>query len=188
MLYITVTAKEQWDQKTETFSSLDKDCTLELEHSLISIFKWECKHHKPYLDATVEKTNEEILDYIRCMTINKNVDPKAYEFLSKENIQDIHDYINDPHSATWFNDNTSGGKIRASKMRRETLTAELIYYYMGEYGICWEAQKWHINNLLTLINIYSVKNSDGKKMSKKDIINRNSELNKARRMAMHSKG
>lgn len=187
MLTITIKAKDDaWDPVSETFESLNRDWTIQLEHSLISISKWESAHKKPYLSEEPKKTPDEVLDYIRCMTITPNVDPNAYKFLSKENLKDIEDYINDPHTATWFaEDNRPGGR---SKMRKEVLTSELIYYYMTANGISWEAQKWHINRLLTLIRVHGVKEEGGSKMSKKDILSRNSSLNKARRMAMGSKG
>lgn len=187
MLTITIKAREAWDPKSETFRKLNRDWTLQLEHSLISISKWEAKHHKPYLANEPAKTNDEILDYVRCMTINSNVDPEAYDFLDADNMRAINEYINDPMTATWFS--PKPGKSNKSNMpRRETMTNELIYYYMTSYGIDWDAAKWHINRLLTLINVHSEKDSDNPKMSKKDIINRNSALNKARRMATGSKG
>ena len=186
MLTITIKAEEAWDEDSETFVRVDRDWTLQLEHSLISIKKWEQKHHKPYLTEE-KKSKEEILDYIRCMTITSNVPETVYHFLSKDNLTAINQYINDPMTATVIKDNNPGGK--GSKMgRREFLTNELIYYYMTLYGISWQAEKWHINSLLTLINVHAIKDSDGKKMSKKDIINRNSELNKARRAMLGSKG
>lgn len=188
MLTITVKAREAWDAESETFEKLDRDWTLKLEHSLISISDWEAIHKKPYLDDSYQKTAEEILDYIKCMTIASNVDPEVYRFLTKEDIRKISEYINDPMTATWFSKNSKAGNRRSKMPRREILTSELIYYYMTYYGINWEARKWHLNRLLTLINVHSEKDSDNGKMSKKDIINRNSELNKMRRMAMGSKG
>lgn len=188
MLTITIKARpDVWDPETETFDSLDRDWTIQLEHSLISIAKWEAIYKKPYLSEDTKKTTEEVLEYIKCMTITPNVDPHAYKFLSKENVEDIEKYINDPRTATWFADDHRPGGGR-SKMRKEILTSELIYYYMTTNGISWEAQKWHINRLLTLIRVHGVKDEGGAKMSKKDIINRNSALNKARRMALGSKG
>ena len=190
MLTITIKAvQDAWDPEKEQFRCLDRDWTLQLEHSLISISKWEAKYKKPFLisDDEHKKTKEELIDYIRCMTINPNVNPEAYDFLTNKNLDEINNYLNDPHTATWFNDKPGKGK-GGSKIRRETLTSELIYYYMTTYGISWEAQKWHINRLLTLIRVHSEKDSDSPKMSRKDIINRNSALNKARRMASGSKG
>lgn len=186
MLTITVKAREAWDDVNEVFVKLEKDQTLQLEHSLISISKWEAKHKKPYLDDT-PKTAEETLDYVKCMTIGSNVDPIAYRFLTKENMQEITDYVNDPMTATKITKKESVGGKKSKMPRREILTSEVIYYYMTVYGINWEAQKWHLNRLLTVINVHSEKESPTK-MSKKDIINRNSELNKMRRMAMGSKG
>lgn len=188
MLTITIKArKDAWNSDTETFESLDRDWTIQLEHSLISISKWEAKWKKPYLSETEKKTTEEVLDYIKCMTITGNVPDNVYLFMDEENVRAIEQYIRDPYSATWFNEGNS--KVRAgSKLRGETLTSELIYYYMLANEIPFEAQKWHINRLLTLIRICSEKNAEGNKMSKKDILKRNSELNKARRMALGTKG
>lgn len=189
MLTITIKAvDEAWNPQTEQFESLDRDWTIQLEHSLISISKWESIHKKPYLSEDTVKTSDDIIDYIKCMTITPNVDPNAYRFLSKSNINEIQEYINDPRSATWFNEDNEKKKFGGSRGRREVLTSELIYYYMITNDINWEAQKWHINRLLTLIRICNSKNADSPKMSKKDIIGRNSALNKARRMAMNSKG
>ena len=187
MLTITIKATEAWDPVSETFKSLDRDWTLKLEHSLMSIEEWEAIHKKPFLSKDYEKTNQDIMDYVKCMTITPNVPDDVYMFLSPDNMKKINEYINDSRSATWFRDNES--KMGKSKMpRREVMTSELIYYYMTINGISWEAKKWHINRLLTLIRIHSEKDSNGSKMSKKDIINRNSELNKMRRMALGSKG
>lgn len=186
MLTITIKAKKDaWDPVSETFESLDRDWTLQLEHSLISISKWEAKHKIPYLSTDTKKTPEQMLDYIRFMTVTPNVDPNVYKFLTKENVKAIEEYIDDPMTATWFHKKGPKGNTLG---RREVLTNELIYYYMTSYGISWEAQKWHINRLLTLIQVHSEKDSDSPKMSKKDILGRNSALNKARRMASGSKG
>lgn len=190
MLTITIGArKDVWNSDTERFESLDRDWTIQLEHSLISISKWEAKHKKPYLSPTVSKTPDEVLDYIKCMTITPNVDPEAYKFLTNENLHAIENYINDPMSATWFNEDNARKKFgNKGGRQREIMTSELIYYYMIANDVPWEAQKWHINRLLTLIRICGDKNADAPKMSKKDIIGRNASLNKARRMALGSKG
>lgn len=194
MLVITVKAGEVWDADAEQFITLDHDVNLQLEHSLISISKWEARWKKPYL-STLErfaKTKEEVLDYIKCMTVSNSVNPNVYKVLSNENLKAINDYITDPMTGTWFADENKDGKKQKNKgpvMQKEEMTSELIYYYMTEYGISWEAQKWHLNRLLTLLRVHSEKESaSGKKMSTKDILSRNASLNKARRAAMHSKG
>ena len=120
MLTITIPARELFDEKTEQFV-YTKEQTLQLEHSLVSLSKWESKWKKPFF-ATKEKTNEETIDYIRCMTITQNVDPMIYNFLTDENLLAIHDYIEAPMTATTFSDSTNG------KKNREIITAELIYY------------------------------------------------------------
>ncbi|MBQ0142255.1 MAG: hypothetical protein KBT06_05570 [Prevotellaceae bacterium] len=178
-LVITVPAGELWDEKNECFVS-SKEQTLVLKHSLISISKWEAKWHKPYL-VRDKKTDEELRDYIRCMTITQNVDPLCYYNLSQSNINEINDYIADPMTATVIND-----KNKSSS--REIMTSELIYFMMFNYNIPAEYAKWHINRLLTLIQVCNIKNSPPKKMSKKAILSRNAALNAERRAKLHTKG
>lgn len=180
MLTITIPARELFDEKTEQFV-YTKEQTLQLEHSLVSLSKWESKWKKPFF-ATKEKTNEETIDYIRCMTITQNVDPMIYNFLTDENLSAIHDYIEDPMTATTFSDNKNG------KKNREIITAELIYYWMISSGIPFECQKWHLNKLITLIRVFEVKNTPPKKMSQRELMNRNRALNEARRKQFNSKG
>lgn len=156
-----------------------KDQSLQLEHSLLSISAWESKYHRPFLES--EKTNDEIVDYIRCMTINKNVDQSVYNRLTSENLKAVLDYINDPMTATKFSSKQTGSS-------GEFVSSELIYYWMVSAQIPIECQKWHINRLLTLIRICSEKNKPAKKMSKADEAKRRQALNQARRAKYHSKG
>ena len=183
MLEITIEKGELWDEKNQVFINI-KDQTLQLEHSLVSLHKWESKWHKPFL-YNLEKgklTFEETADYVRCMTLTKNVDPNVYRGLSNKNIQEINKYMADPMTATTFSKVASGPK------NKEILTAEIIYYYMVAFSIPSEYAKWHLNQLLTLIKVCDVKNSPPKKMSQRDILNRNSALNEARRKQLNSKG
>lgn len=180
MLEITIPATEQWDEVTEQFVST-KEQRLQLEHSLVSLSKWESKWCKSFL-YTKEKTFEEALDYIRCMTITPHVAPEVYKCLTKENIKAIDDYIGAPMTATYFNDNKKG---RGS---REQVTSELIYYWMIALNIPFECQKWHLNRLLTLIRVCNIKNQPPKKMSRSAIMNRNAALNAARRKQLGTTG
>lgn len=180
MLTITIPATEYYDEKTSSFDST-KERTISLEHSLISISKWEAKWHKPFLTNN-NKTSEEIVDYIKCMTITQNVDPLVYRVLTADNFKQIEKYIDDPMTATWFNE-------RETKSRnKEIITSEIIYYWMISFNIPFECQKWHINRLLTLIRVCNIKNQPPKKMSKNELMNRNRALNNARRNALHTKG
>ena len=181
MLSILVKSQEFYDEQTQEFVYI-KGQNLQLEHSLVSISKWESKWKKPFLSSDYKKTNEEVLDYIRCMTITQNVNPIIYYCLSSKNLKDINDYIDDSMTATWFNSN------REKKRSREVLTSELIYFYMFSFRIPKECEKWHLNRLITLIQIFSIKNEPDKKMSKKAIMNRNRELNAQRRKSLGSKG
>lgn len=181
MLQITIPALEFWDEELEQFSST-KAQTLQLEHSLVSISKWESKWCKPFL-SKVDKTREETIDYIRCMTLTQNVSPDVYNRLSNDNIQLINDYINAPMTATTFSDDGSHRKGRG-----EIVTSELIYYWMVAQNIPFECQKWPLNRLLTLIRVCNVKNQKPKKRSQKELMSRNAALNAARRKQLNSKG
>lgn len=182
MLHITIPlAPEGWDEQKQEFVEPITQ-TLQLEHSLVSLSKWESKWHKAFLSKK-DKTVEETLDYIKCMTITQHVKPEVYDYLTRENIEQINAYIEDPMTATMFSERKSGGKGS-----NEVVTAELIYYWMIALNIPFECQKWHLNKLLTLIRICEIKNSPPKKMSKKDIMSRNAALNAARRKQMNSRG
>ena len=172
-----------WDEYRQRFISV-KETTLVLEHSLVSIKKWEQKYHKPFLLEGYKPNEIEMLDYIRCMTLNQNVDPNAYYALTSENVLDIKAYIENPMTATTI---TSHGKKQHEK---EIMTAEVIYYYMFANGIPKECEKWHLNNLLMLLQVFGVKNSPDKenKMNKRDTAAYYAVLNKARRAKHHSKG
>lgn len=184
MLTITIPSSDDlWDPVNEEFISI-KSQTIQFEHSLISLSKWESKWHKPFLSAK-EKTNEELLDYIRCMTLTQNVDPNVYRALPRETLERINGYIDDPMTATTFSDRRKEG---SSSAKNEVVTAELIYYWMITYQIPFECQKWHLNRLLTLIRVCSIKNAPEKKVSKSQIYSQNRALNAARRKSMNSKG
>lgn len=190
MLEILVKAKEGWDESKQEFVNV-RATTLCLEHSLVSLSKWEAKYRKPYLSSN-EKTKEEILYYIKCMTITQNVDPMVYELLSSEDFKKINDYITDTATATWFTDRKQTGSA-PQRPNKEIITSELIYYWMVSYRIPFECQKWHLNRLLTLIRICNVKEAQqnskhGNKMSKRDILSQNRALNAARKQKLGTKG
>ena len=180
MLQITIPSAEQWDEKNQTFI-VTKEQKLQLEHSLVSLSKWESKWCKPFLTKQ-EKTIEETIDYIRCMTLTQNVNPNVYNLLTNENITQVNEYIEAPMTATWFTDD----KMR--KPNKEQITAELVYYWMIALNIPFECQKWHLNRLLTLIRVCEIKNQPPKKMSKGQIMSRNAALNAARRERLKTKG
>ena len=180
MLTITIPAGEMFDDKTQRFLST-KEQTLQLEHSLVSLSKWESKWNKPFLSKD-DKTNEEVIDYIRCMTINQNVNPDIYKCLSSSNIESIHKYIDAPMTATTFHNDNQKGR------GREIVTSELIYYWMISHNIPMECQKWHLNRLLTLIRVCNVKNTPSKKMSKRDVASQYASLNAARRNKLNTRG
>jgi hypothetical protein len=181
MLQVTVPATEQFNEITNEFVTT-KAQTLQLEHSLISLSKWESKWNKAFLSNRVEKTTEEMIDYVRCMTITPNVNPDIYYCLSHENVAAVNAYIEAPMTATVF------GPDVEKTAQKETITSELIYYWMIANNIPFECQKWHLNRLITLIRVCSIKNTPPKKVGKREIMNRNAALNAARRKKMNSKG
>ncbi len=180
MLKLKISEKELWDESKQEFIQVPA-CEIQLEHSLVSLSKWESKWHKSFIKEKISGSTEEGLDYIRCMTITQNVNPNVYKYLTAEEIETISNYINDPMTATTFTENSTSKS-------NESITSELIYYWMIAYNIPSEYQKWHLNRLITLIRICQIKNSPSKKMSRNDVINRYAALNAARRKQLHSRG
>lgn len=181
MLQITIPAVEHWDESKEEFVYINKEQTLQLEHSLVSLSKWESKWCKSFFSDT-KKTEEETRDYVKCMTLTQNVNPEVYNFLTEENINQINEYISAPMTATTFSSKRGG------KGGRERITSELIYYWMVAFNIPFECQKWHLNRLITLIRVCEIKNQPAKKMSKREILSRNAALNSARKQQLNTAG
>lgn len=174
---------ELFDENKNQFVYI-KAVTLQLEHSLISLKKWEEKTHKPFLGK--DKTIDEIRDYIQCMTINpKNVDQNVYKYMPMDIIKEIEEYIDDKMTATWFTElPTQEGQGK----KKEVVTAEIIYYWMITFNVPSEYQKWHLNQLLTLIRVLSIKNAPKKKMNAKEAAAQRRALNEARLAKHHTKG
>ena len=182
---ITIKIKKQelYDETNEKFIELQSDYDLVLEHSLISISKWESKWHKLYFDEQVKKTREEVLDYIRCMNTKYDAPDYVYNALTTEDFNAIAKYIEDPSTATKL------PNVPSNNQRPETLSSELLYYYMFKLNIPKECEKWHINRLLVLIEIFGIKDgSDNKKMSRAELIARNKSINARNRARFNTKG
>lgn len=181
MLQITIPlSPEGWDEQREEFVSAE-EVTLTMEHSLVSLSKWESKWGKPFL-SNKDKTDEEVMDYIKCMTLTENVNPEVYDHMTQANLESINTYINAPMTATTFSNEKNKGTSR------EIVTSELIYYWMIALQIPLECQYWHLNRLMTLIKVCNIKNAPPKKMSKRDAIRRNASLNAARRQQLNTRG
>jgi hypothetical protein len=180
MLQITIPSIEEYDELKNEFIE-SKEQVLQLEHSLVSLSKWESKWCKPFITKT-DKTFEESVDYIRCMTITQNVPEIIYAAITPNTIVTVSTYIDAPMTATTFT------KEENNLTNREIITAEIIYYWMIALTIPFECQKWHLNRLLTLINVCNIKNQPPKKMSNKDLLSRNRALNESRKMALNTQG
>ena len=180
MLKLIIPALESYNEETNEFTET-KEQVLHLEHSLVSISKWESKWCKPFLGKE-SKTVKETTDYIRCMTITQNIKPEVYDSITNDNINEVTKYIELPMSATWFTKESTGSNST------EITTSEIIYYWMITYNIPFECQKWHLNRLLTLVRVCDKKNAPAKNMSKSEIMTRNRNLNKERREQIKSKG
>ena len=182
MLTITVPiSPEGWDEAKQEFVD-PKTQVLQLEHSLVSLSKWESKWHKSFYSKK-ELSDEETLDYIKCMTLSEGIDPDVYNHLTRENVKEVMSYISDPMTATTFR------KEDKRFSSNERITSELIYYWMIASNIPFEpCQNWHLNHLITLIRVCGTKNTPPKKSSIRDIMSRNAALNASRRKQMNTKG
>ena len=180
MLTIVVLGVEMFDEQIQEFVTKD-DVTLDLEHSLVSLSKWESIHEKPFL-GKAEKTAEEVLDYIKIMTLTPEVPEEVYLKLSEDNIKEINSYIDAKMTATWFSD------APGAPPSRDVITAELIYYWMVTFQIPFTCEIWHLNRLFTLIRVCNIKQAKPKKMSRSEMAARNRELNAQRRQQLGTSG
>lgn len=180
MLKITIPEKELFDERSSRFVKMEGG-TFEIEHSLSALSKWEAAHGVPFLSSS-KKTVEDSLDYIRCMTITPDVSPDLYYRIDNTIMQQINDYIESKQTATTIR------RIGNKGPNREIITAEVIYYWMIATGIPSEYDQWHLNKLLTLIEVCNAKANPGKKMSKKDIYAQNRALNESRRAKHKTRG
>lgn len=180
MLTITVGATNVYDEEAGMFRS-QGGVELQLEHSLVSLSKWESMHEQPFLGPS-SKTPEEVFSYIECMLLDEIPRGQNLQELSKENLEQINAYIDRKMSATWFSEQPGAPQTR------EIITSELIYYWMTVFNIPFECERWHLNRLFTLIRICNIKQAKPKKMSRAEIASRNRELNKQRQQQLGTKG
>lgn len=180
MLTLIVPGTEVYNEETSEFGS-EGDVVLELEHSLASLSKWESNYERPFL-ADDEKSEGEILGYIKAMVLTPNVAAETYENLTRENFEEINKYIEAKQTATTIYEPPG------TSSSRETITAELIYYWMTVFHIPFECENWNLNRLFMLIRICSIKQSPPKKESATTRAARQREMNERRRQSMNSTG
>lgn len=184
MLPITIPRTKLYNRKKSEFIYIEEQ-KLEFEHSLLSLKEWESKWHIPFigLDAKAKRTKEQNQDYFRCMCLTKDVDPNTFLYLPKSIYQKISKYIEDPMTATWFSD-PPGPKAH----NRIVITAERIYYWMFSYNIPKECETWHLNQLMTLIRVFSEENQPPKKKKQAEIARFYHQLNESRKAQLGTKG
>lgn len=180
MLTIKVLGDEYFDE-ADSRVLRDTIATIELEHSLASLSKWEEVYEKPFLSEE-DKTSEEVMAYIEMMILTPDVPENIVYALSQENIDDIQKYISAKRSATWFNE------PKHAPRQTEKITSELIYFWMVSAQIPFEAENWHLNRLFNLIKIYNVKNTKPKKMGRHDAAQQRRDLNAARKAQLGTNG
>lgn len=181
MLQVIIPEIDLFDDAKQEFI-ISKGGILQLEHSLLSLSKWEAKWCKPFISKET-KTDEQALDYVKCMTINQNVSPIIYDYIPGNILREISEYIDAPMTATWFNEEKN------TKKNKDVITSEIIYYWMIAQNIPMECQKWHLNRLVTLINVCRLKNNPPKnKMNNSEMLANRRALNEARRQQFNTKG
>lgn len=179
MLTITVGGEESFDEGSQKFVVVG-GTELQLEHSLVSLSKWEATFEKPFLSKDA-KSPEEVLAYVRCMAIDPKTPEEIFLQLDKTSYEEINAYIDAKMSATWFSD-------KGAPPTREVVTSELIYYWLTVFNIPWEAQHWHLNRLFTLIRVCNIKSAKPTKMGRGEIARRNRELNAQRKAQLGTTG
>ena len=180
MLRLTLLGAEFYDENKEEFITIGY-VEIQLEHSLVSLSKWESKFQRPFLN-TEDKSPEELFYYIEAMIISPIYPVDIRTRFSQDNINQINKYIESKESATTF------GVMPERRGRGEVITSELIYYWMVAFQIPFECEYWHLNRLFALIRICNIKNSKPKKMSRNEIASRNRELNAIRRAQYNTNG
>jgi len=180
MLKVIVEGQELFDAETSTFSETET-IELELEHSLLSLSKWESKHEKPFLSAT-NLTHDETFDYVMCMILTPGITKEMIEHATVKIVSEVNAYINSAQSATVF------GELPKKRVQGEVITSELIYYWLSAFSLDWEAQTWHLNRLFSLIRIANNKNTPPKKLSRSEAAERMHKLNEKRKAELGTRG
>lgn len=182
MLKLIIPGKELFDEETQRFEYTDP-FELEMEHSLVSLSKWESFYEKPFL-SDQPKTREETIYYLECMCLTEGFDVSQLSTLSAEELDQVNKYISKKQTATWFSESSEPGRAKSSQV----ITSEVIYYWMISLNVPMECQYWHLNRLLTLIRVINAKNQPAKKMSKAEAAARSRELNKMRKAQLGTQG
>lgn len=183
MLILEIPDSDYWDSKHKKFVT-QPGAILHLEHSLVSLSKWESIHQKAFLGKEA-KTINETLDYVKCMTLDPDIPPEVYQGLTNDSIKKVNEYVANPYSATKF---PNFGSTNVGSNIHDVMTSEVIYYLMFAYNIPKECETWHLNRLLTLLRVFDIKSNPQKKMPRRELAERNTRLNEERRKQLHTKG
>lgn len=181
MLSIIVPGREFYDEESELFVTVG-ETQLELEHSLVSLSKWESRWEKPFI-GNAEKTTEQVTSYIQFMCLTPDVPPEVFDRVSNENLQEINDYLNSKMTATWFSADET-----ATKGPQEVITSEVVYYWMITMNVPMECQHWHLERLFTLLKVIQLKSAPPKKRNRADVAAQRRALNQKRQQEFGTKG
>ena len=187
MVEIYIPKSQIIDEETGVVYTAEKDWKLALEHSLISVQKWEAKWHVAFLNKGT-RTFEQTIDYLRCMTLTPNVPDEVYYCIPHTELKRVLEYVDDPMTATRINDGFDSGNSYGKKMGKDVITAEVIYNWMISLNIPTEYRKWHLNQLLTLIRVINAKNQPKKKRRMRDVLEEYKSINEANKRRFGTKG
>lgn len=182
MLRLTIPKTELWNETTSTFEYTE-EVVVDLEHSLVSLSKWESFYEKPFLSEE-PKTREETRYYIGCMCLGEFPSDLTLSRITDAQIQEVDDYISKRHTATWFNE----PKTSYRQTNKTVVTAEVIYYWMVSLQIPFECEYWNLNRLITLVRVINNKNQPQKKMSRNEAMTQARRLNEERKQQYNTRG
>lgn len=187
-MFVINLGDELFDEETNTFlHPVGKK--LHLEHSLLSISKWEAEWEIPFLNT--DKTSEQSLSYIKCCVLDDDFDELLLNTLSDKNILDFNAYLSKGMTAKKIIDLRSSLSQKRKSRRpasQKALTSEDIYYSMIQFHVWKECEEWPLQRLLSLLQLCSLKSNSTGEMSKSDQAKFYREENARRKAKYHTNG